>query len=77
MAWITATTLDDRDVNLQTSQIAAILERISKRPQDGSVIILAGSGETLEVRESPAELLRATDSGEHPENPSAQPGNVW
>jgi hypothetical protein len=77
MAWITATTLDDRDVNLQTSQIAAILERISKRPQDGSVIILAGSSETLEVRESPAELLRATDSGEHPENPSAQPGNVW
>ncbi len=77
MAWITATTLDDRDVNLQTSQIAAILERIAKRPQDGSVIILAGSGETLEVRESPAELLRATDSGEHPENPSAQPGNVW
>jgi hypothetical protein len=77
MAWITATTLDDRNVNLQTSQIAAILDRVSKRPQEGSVIILAGSGETLEVKESPAELLRATDSEEHPENPSAQPGNVW
>jgi hypothetical protein len=77
MAWITATTFDDRNVNLQTSQIAAILDRVSKRPQEGSVIILAGSGETLEVKESPAELLRATDSEEHPENPSAQPGNVW
>jgi hypothetical protein len=77
MAWITATTFDDRNVNLQISQIAAILDRVSKRPQEGSVIILAGSGETLEVKESPAELLRATDSEEHPENPSAQPGNVW
>jgi hypothetical protein len=77
MAWITATTFDDRNVNLQTSQVAAILDRVSKRPQDGSVIILAASGETLEVKESPAELLRAADSEEHPENPSAQPGNVW
>lgn len=77
MAWITATTLDDRNANLQTGQIAAILDRVPKRPQDGSVIILSGSGDTLEVKESPAELLRAADSEEHPENASAQPGNVW
>ena len=77
MAWITATTLDDRDVNLQTSQIAAILDRVSKRPQEGSVIILAGSGETLEVKESPAELLRSIDSEEHPENAPASPGEPW
>jgi hypothetical protein len=77
MAWITATTLDDRAANLQIQHIAAILERVPKRPQDGSVILLAGGGETLEVKESPAELLRAADSEEHPENASAQPGNIW
>jgi ABC-type transport system involved in cytochrome c biogenesis ATPase subunit len=76
MAWISATTLDDRNANLQTSQIAAILDRVPKKPQEGSVVILA-TGETLEVKESPAELLRSVDSEEHPENPSAQPGNVW
>jgi ABC-type transport system involved in cytochrome c biogenesis ATPase subunit len=76
MAWINATTLDDRNANLQTSQIAAILDRVPRKPQEGSVVILA-TGETLEVKESPAELLRAVESEEHPENPSAQPGNVW
>jgi hypothetical protein len=77
MSWIIATTLDDRNANLQTSQIAAILDRISKRPQEGSVIILAGSGEKLEVKESPAELLRSIDSEEHPENPSTSPREAW
>ena len=48
MAWISATTLDDRNANLQTSQIAAILDRVPKKPQEGSVVILA-TGETLEV----------------------------
>jgi hypothetical protein len=76
MAWISATTLDDRNANIQTSQIAAILDRVPKKPQEGSAVILA-TGETLEVRESPAELLRSIDSEEHPENSSAQPGNVW
>jgi hypothetical protein len=61
MAWINATTLDDRNANLQTTQIAAILDRVPGRPQEGSVVILAGSGETLEVKESPAVLLRAVD----------------
>lgn len=28
MAWILATTLDNRHANLQTSQIAAILDRV-------------------------------------------------
>jgi hypothetical protein len=77
MAWIIGTTLDERHVNLQTSQIAAILDRVPKRPQDGCVVILAGSGETLELKESPAELLRSAENEEHPENTSAQPGNVW
>lgn len=78
MAWIIATTLDDRNVNLQSSQIAAILDRVSGDPRQGSVVILAASGaEPLEVRESPAELLRAIDTEEHPENRPAQPGNVW
>lgn len=77
MAWIIGTTLDERHVNLQVSQIAAILDRVPKRPQEGCVVILAGSGETLELRESPAELLRSAENEEHPENTSAQPGNVW
>ncbi len=75
MAWITATTLDDRSANLQTQQIAAILERVPKRPQDGSVVILAGGGEVLEVKESPAELLRAADS--EAESSLPQAGNIW
>ena len=77
MAWIIGTTLDERHVNLQVSQIAAILDRVPKRPQDGCVVILAGSGESLELKESPAELLRSAENEEHPENTSAQPGNVW
>ena len=77
MSWIIATTLDDRNAHLQTSQIAAILDRVSKKPQEGSVIILAVSGETLEVKESPAELLRSIDTEEHPENPPAPPGEAW
>ena len=77
MAWIIATTLDERHANLQTSQIAAILDRVPGKPQEGSVVILAGSGETLELKESPAELLRSAENEEHPENISAQPGNVW
>ena len=75
MAWITATTLDDRSANLQTQQIAAILERVPKRPQDGSVVLLAGGREALEVKESPAELLRAADS--EAENSLPQAGNIW
>jgi hypothetical protein len=77
MAWITATTLDDRNANFQTDQIAAILDRVPKKPQEGSVVILAASGETLEVKESPAELLRFIDSEEHPENAPASPGEPW
>jgi hypothetical protein len=64
MAWISATTLDDRNANLNTSQIAAILTRVPGKPQEGSVVILAGGGEPLELRESPAELLRAVDAEE-------------
>lgn len=78
MAWIIATTFDDRNVNLQSTQIAAILDRVAKDPAQGSVVILASGGaEPLEVRESPAELLRAIDTEEHPENRPALPGNVW
>ena len=77
MAWISATTRDDRNANLQTSQIAAILDRVPGRPQDGSVVILAGSGESLECRESAAELLRSVENEEHPGDTSAQPTNVW
>jgi hypothetical protein len=77
MAWITATTLDDRNANLQTAQVAAILDRVPGRPQDGSVVILAGSGESLECRESAAELLRSIENEEHPGDTSAQPTNVW
>lgn len=78
MAWIIATTTDGRNANFQSSQIAAILDRVSGDPRQGSVVILASSSaEPLEVRESPAELLRAIDTEEHPENRPAQPGNVW
>lgn len=78
MAWIIATTLDGRNANFQTTQIAAILDRIQGDPREGSVVILASSSaHPLEVRESPAELLRAIDTEEHPENRAAQPGNVW
>jgi hypothetical protein len=76
MAWITATTLDAKNVNLQTSQIAAVLDRVQGRPQEGSLIMFA-AGATLEVRESPAQLLRSIDTGEHPENPSVSPREAW
>ncbi|HVR96117.1 MAG TPA: hypothetical protein VMW27_05855 [Thermoanaerobaculia bacterium] len=75
MAWIIATTLDKKHANLQTRLIVAILDRVAGSPAEGSVIMFS-SGETLEVTESPAELLRSIDNEEHPENPSAQP-NIW
>lgn len=77
MAWISATTFDHRNATLNSAQIAAILDRIPGKPQEGSVVILASSGESLEVKESPAELLRAIETGEHPENSPAPPTNVW
>jgi hypothetical protein len=77
MAWILATTLDDRHANLNSHQIAAILDRVPGRPQEGSVVILAGSGESLECKESAAELLRSIESEEHPGDTSAQPTNAW
>lgn len=73
MAWITATTLDDKSANLQSTQIAAILERVPNQPQDGSTVIFAASGLSMDFKESPAELLRAIDT----ENPPASPGNIW
>ncbi len=76
MAWISATTLDGKNANLQIPQIAAILDRVKGNPGEGSVVLLA-SGSTLEVKESPAELLRAVESEEHPENAPASPGNIW
>ena len=76
MAWILATTLDNRHVNLHASQIAAILDRVQGAPQEGSEVLLA-SGARLEVRESPAQLLREIESGEHPENPSVSPDAAW
>ena len=77
MAWILATTLDDRHANLHTSQIAAILDRVPGRPQEGSVVILAGSGESLECKESAAELLRSIENEERPGDTSAQPTQAW
>jgi len=76
MAWILATTLDDRSANLNTAQIAAILDRVPGRAQDGSVVILAG-GESLECKESAAELLRSIENEERPGDTSAQPPNIW
>lgn len=76
MSWITATSLDKRNVNLQTEQIAAIVDRVSGSPDQGSEVILA-SGKTLEVAESPAQLLRAIDTEEHPENRPALPTEAW
>lgn len=77
MAWILATTLDDRHANLNSRQIAAILDRVPGRPQDGSVVILAGSSESLECKESAAELLRSIENEEHPGDTSAQPTQAW
>ena len=58
-------------------QIAAILERVPKRPQDGSVVILAGGGETLEVQGEPGGAAARRGQRGAPGEPSAQPGNVW
>ena len=76
MGWIYATTLDNRNVNLQTTQIAAILDRVPHEPREGSEIRFA-SGTSLEVKESPAELLRSIESEEHPDNPSVSPREAW
>jgi hypothetical protein len=76
MAWITATTLDGRNANLHTSQIAAILDRVPREPREGSEILFGG-GARLEVTESPAQLLRAIETEEHPENPPVSPANAW
>lgn len=76
MAWINATTLEGKNANLQVAQIAAILDRVKGDPREGSLVLLA-SGSTLEVKESPAELLRAVESEEHPENPSVSPRDAW
>ena len=75
MAWISATTRSGRKANFQVSQIAAILERVEGEPREGSAVHFA-SGTVLEVKESPAELLRSVDTEEHPENPPVA-GNVW
>ncbi len=72
MAWIIATALDDREVNLQTQLIAAIQARVPGSPGQGSEVQLAG-GSLLEVKESPAQLMRMIETGEHPENPPASP----
>lgn len=76
MAWINATTLDGKNANLQIVQIAAILDRVKGNPGEGSVVLLA-SGTTLEVKESPAELLRFIETEEHPENPPVSPRDAW
>jgi len=65
MAWIIATTLEGKHANLQIQQIAAVIDRVKGAPQEGSLILLA-SGSTLEVTESPAELLRTIDNQEAP-----------
>ncbi|MES1245722.1 MAG: hypothetical protein ABUT39_29215 [Acidobacteriota bacterium] len=76
MGWISATTLEDRNVNLQTSQIAAILDRVPREPREGSEVRFA-SGFALEVKESPAELLRSIESEERPGDPSVSPREAW
>lgn len=76
MAWINATTLDGKNANFQIAQIAVILDRVKGNPGEGSVVLLA-SGTTLEVKESPAEMLRLIESEEHPENPSVSPRDAW
>ena len=76
MGWIIATTLEGKHANIQIAQIAVILDRVKGEPQKGSVVILA-SGSTLEVTESPAELLRSIESEEHPDNPPVSPRDAW
>jgi hypothetical protein len=74
MSWITATTIHKRRANLQTHTIAAILERVAGTPQEGSEILFS-TGFSLEVVESPAELLRAIDTEE--KNAPALPTDAW
>ncbi|HET9225144.1 MAG TPA: hypothetical protein VFR31_00635 [Thermoanaerobaculia bacterium] len=76
MAWISATTFDGRNANLHSSLIAAILDRVQGDPRAGSEILFA-AGASLEVRESPAQLLREIETGEQPESPSAAPDIAW
>lgn len=76
MAWIIATTLDKKHANLHTSQIAAILDRVPGKPQEGSEVLFAGGGR-LEVTESPAELVRSIENEERPEDASPLPTEAW
>ena len=76
MAWISATTLDGRNANLHSAQIAAILDRVQGEPRAGSEVLFA-AGARLEVRESPAQLLREIETGEQPENPPVAPDVAW
>ena len=76
MAWISATTLDSRNVNLNSSQIAAVLDRVQGEPGEGSEVMFS-SGARLEVKESPAQLLREIENEEHPENPPVSPDAAW
>ena len=76
MAWIIATTLDGKHANLQSSQIAAILDRVKGAPQEGSEVLLS-TGTKLECKESPAELIRAIDNEERPDNRPVAPGEAW
>jgi len=72
MSWITATTLEGKNANLQTQQIEAVIDRVKGSPGEGSLILLA-SGTTLEVTESPAELLRSIEE----ESPQGGAGPAW
>ncbi|HKI02073.1 MAG TPA: hypothetical protein VKK31_08840 [Thermoanaerobaculia bacterium] len=72
MSWITATTLEGKNANLQTQQIEAVIDRVKGSPGEGSLILLA-SGTTLEVTESPAELLRSIEE----ESPQGAAGPAW
>lgn len=76
MAWISATTVHKRRANLQSRNIAAILERVPGTPQEGSEVLFA-TGVSLEVVESPAELLRAIENEERPDNAPAPPTDAW
>jgi hypothetical protein len=76
MAWIIATSRDQRNVNLQAQHIAAILDRVPGSPEEGSEVVLS-SGRTLETTESPAQLLRLIDTEVHPENPPVGPDTAW
>ena len=74
MAWISATTIHKRRANLQSQTIAAILERVAGAPQEGSEVLFS-TGLSLEVVESPAELLRAIETEE--QNAPGPPADAW